>query len=144
MGFLKRKAADEIVSLLGKGAELTGEITFTNGLRVNGSIKGKVKSDAILDVGPEGKVDAEVNIRKITVRGEFRGIIHAQDRVVIHKDGKVFGDIFAPCLIIEAGAIFEGRCNMSADKASKLKEKGRLSDTTDSGSGKVSQIASGS
>ena len=144
MGFLKRKAADEIVSLLGKGAELTGEITFTNGLRVNGSVKGKVKSDAILEIGSGGKVDAEVSIRKIIINGEFKGIIHAQDRVVIHKNGKVFGDIFSPCLIIEAGAVFEGRCNMSTGKVSKLKEEGVRSTPIDSSSGKVSQIASGS
>jgi cytoskeletal protein CcmA (bactofilin family) len=144
MQFLKGKTADEIVSHLGKGAEMTGEISFTNVLRVSGVIKGKVKSEATLEIGPEGKVDAEVNIRKITIDGEFRGVIHASDRVVIHKEGKVFGDIYSPCLIIEAGAIFEGRCNMNAGKAIKIKEEGELSKSTDVGTGKPSQISSGS
>ncbi len=144
MGFLKRKAEDDIVSLLGKGAELTGEITFTNGLRVNGVIKGKVKSEATLDVGPEGRVDAEVSVRKLTVSGEFRGVIQATDRVVIHKDGKVFGDIFSPCLIIEAGATFDGRCNMSAGKSPKVKEGTGASKSIDPSAGKTSQPASGS
>jgi len=112
----KGKPEDAIVSHLGKGAELTGEISFTNGLRVEGSIKGKIRSEALLEIGPEGRVDAEVNIRKIIVNGEFHGIIHASDRVEIHKDGKVFGEIFSPCLIIEAGATFDGHCNMSNEK----------------------------
>jgi len=38
MQFFKKKTSDEIISLLGKGAELTGEISFTNGLRVEGCI----------------------------------------------------------------------------------------------------------
>jgi len=123
MQFMKRKAADEIISLLGKGAEMTGEISFTNGLRVEGTIKGKVRSEATLEIGPSGKVDAEVNIRKISVDGEFRGVIHASDRVEIRKNGKVFGDIFSPCLIIEAGATFDGRCNMSDEKQKAGKDE---------------------
>jgi cytoskeletal protein CcmA (bactofilin family) len=112
MQFKKGKTADEIVSHLGEGTELSGDVSFTNGLRVDGVIKGKVHSEGILEIGPAGRVDAEINVRKILIRGEFHGVIHASDRVEILKDGKVFGDIFSPCLIIEAGAIFEGRCNM--------------------------------
>jgi len=112
----KGKPEDAIISHLGKGAELTGEISVTNGLRVEGSIKGKIRSEAILEIGPGGRVDAEVHIRKIIVNGEFHGTIHASDRVEIHKDGKVFGDVYTPCLIIEAGATFDGHCNMSNEK----------------------------
>jgi cytoskeletal protein CcmA (bactofilin family) len=113
MQFKKGKETDEIVSLLGEGAEFNGEISFTNGLRVDGVVKGKVRSEAALVVGRAGKMEAEVNVKKISISGEFHGVIHASDRVEIYKDGKVYGDIFSPCLIIEAGAIFEGRCNMS-------------------------------
>ena len=141
MRFTKGKAADEIVSYLGEGAELNGEISFTNGLRVNGVVKGKVRSEAILEIGPKGKVDAEVNVRKISVKGEFHGVIQASDRVEIHKDGKVYADIYSPCLIIEAGAVFEGRCNMSNGKqtASKKEEEAQ---PVDSAIGRVSQPTS--
>ena len=122
MQFKRGKTEDEIVSHLGEGTELTGDISFTKGLRVDGAVKGKVRSEAILEIGPAGKVDAEINVRKILIRGEFRGAIRASDRVEILKDGKVFGDIFSPCLIIEAGALFEGRCNMLNQKAEPKKD----------------------
>ena len=118
----KGKTTDETVSILGKGAEIAGEISFAGELRVNGIIKGKIRSEGILIIGPEGKVDAEIDVTKISVNGEFRGVIRASDRVEIHKDGRVFGDIFAPCLIIESGATFEGRCNMSNKKIPKQEE----------------------
>jgi cytoskeletal protein CcmA (bactofilin family) len=116
MQFGKGKSTDDIVSFLGEGTELNGELTFTHGLRVEGVVRGKVRSEALLEIGPAGKMDAEIDVRKIIIRGEFRGAIHASDRVEILKDGKVFGDIFSPCLIIEAGAFFEGRCNMIDQK----------------------------
>lgn len=121
MVFKKGNPADDVVSHLGEGAELIGEISFTNRLKVNGIIKGKVRSEALLEIGPSGKVDAEIDVKKIVIKGEFRGTIHASDRVEIQKDGKVYGDIFSPCLIIEAGALFEGRCNMSQSSSEKQK-----------------------
>jgi cytoskeletal protein CcmA (bactofilin family) len=129
----KKGKANEIVSHLGEGASLTGEISFTNGLRVDGIIKGKVRSEATLEIGQGGKVDAEVNVRKLSINGEFHGVIRASDRVEIHKDGKVFGDIYSPCLIIEAGAIFDGRCNMTDGKQSAIKEEGDLLKPIDPG-----------
>lgn len=144
MRFKKLKAEDEILSVLGKGLEMTGEISFTSGVRVNGVINGQVRSEAILEIGPSGKVDAEITIRKILINGEFRGIIHASDRVEIHKDGKAYGDIYTPCLIIEAGAVFEGRCNMSDAKKIPAKEAGSLLQAIDADSDTSSKLASGS
>jgi cytoskeletal protein CcmA (bactofilin family) len=144
MRLKKGKAEDEIVSILGEGLEMTGEISFTTGVRVNGIINGKVRSEAVLEIGPGGKVDAEITIRKILINGEFRGVIHASDRVEIHKDGKAYGDIYTPCLIIEAGALFEGRCNMSDAKKSQAKEAGAKIQVLESEAVQSSQLASGS
>ena len=144
MRIKKGKAEDEIVSILGKGLEMTGEISFTTGVRVNGVINGKVRSEAVLEIGSGGKVDAEITIRKILINGEFRGVIHASERVEIHKDGKAYGDIYTPCLIIEAGALFEGRCNMSDAKKSQAKETGAMLQAIESDADQSSQLASGS
>ena len=122
MQFKKGKEIDEIVSVLGEGTEISGEISLTSGLRVEGVVKGKVRSDTILVIGTSGKMDADINVRRISIKGEFRGTIRALERVEIHKDGKVFGEIYSPCLIIEAGALFEGRCNMSEGKGASAKE----------------------
>jgi len=122
MQFKKRKEVDEIVSILGEGTEITGEVSLTSGLRVEGVVKGKVRSDTILVIGASGKMDAEINVRRISIDGEFRGTIRSSERVEIHKDGKVFGEIYTPCLIIEAGALFEGRCNMSEGKDADVKD----------------------
>ena len=108
----KRDHESEIVSLLGEGVEFQGELSFSHGIRVDGIVRGKIQSSACLLIGPKGRVDAEISIRRVSINGEFHGVIRATERVEIHKEGKVFGEIFTPCLIIEAGAMFEGKCNM--------------------------------
>ncbi|HYK88450.1 MAG TPA: polymer-forming cytoskeletal protein [Acidobacteriota bacterium] len=109
----KKESAEEIVSILGEGTEMVTDLSFSRGLRVDGVVNGKIRSEGLLVIGPKGKVEAELNVRKVLIDGEFHGIIRASDRVEIHNDGRVYGDIFTPCLIIEAGALFEGKCNMS-------------------------------
>ena len=118
----KKKRENEILSILEEGAEITGVVSFTHGLRVEGLIKGRLHSEAFLVIGPKGRIDAEVIIPRIAISGEFHGIIRASDRVEIHREGKVYGDVYTPCLIIEAGAFFEGKCNMSDGKHSKSEE----------------------
>jgi cytoskeletal protein CcmA (bactofilin family) len=114
---LKKDNPDDILSLLAEGVELNGELTFTNGIRVDGVVRGRIRSDSSMIIGPKGRVEAETEIRRISVNGEFHGAIRASDRVEIHREGKVYGDIYTPCLIIEAGALFEGKCNMNDQKA---------------------------
>jgi cytoskeletal protein CcmA (bactofilin family) len=115
----KRDQGNEIVSLLGEGVEFQGELSFSHGIRIDGIVRGKIQSASCLLIGPKGKVEAEVSIRRISINGEFRGVMRATDRVEIHKEGKVIGEIFTPCLIIEAGALFEGKCNMLDQVAAK-------------------------
>jgi cytoskeletal protein CcmA (bactofilin family) len=113
MSLFKRESPDEILSLLGEGMEMVGEISFAKGLRVDGVVKGKVRSEGSLVIGAKGRVEAEIFIQRITINGEFHGIIRAADRIEIHKDGRVYGELYTPCLIIEPGAFFEGKCNMT-------------------------------
>jgi len=124
--FTNKETSEEIASILGEGAEFTGELILIQGLRVDGVVRGKIRSESALIVGPKGRVEAEVNIRRISINGEFRGIIEASDRVEIHKEGKVYGDIYTPCLIIEAGAHFEGRCEMNGHKPEKRETEPKL------------------
>ncbi len=118
----KKQTPDAIVSLLGEGVEVVGEISFAQGLRVDGNIRGKVRSEATLVIGPKGKVEGEITVRRVSISGEFHGSIHASDRIEIRREGKAYGDLYTPCLIIEAGALFEGKCNMSEQKVAKAPE----------------------
>ncbi len=117
----RKENTDEILSILGEGVELQGELSFAHGIRVDGAVRGKIRSESCLVIGPRGRVEAEVAIRRVSIHGEFHGTIQASDRVEIHREGKVYGDLYTPCLIIEAGATFEGKCNMNESRAGEAR-----------------------
>jgi cytoskeletal protein CcmA (bactofilin family) len=102
----------EINTLLGKGSEFEGKLTFEGTVRVDGKLSGEIFSDDVLVVGEGAEVHAEVDIGEIIIQGFVVGNIRAKRAVEIHAPGKVRGDITTPSLQIDKGVIFEGKCFM--------------------------------
>jgi cytoskeletal protein CcmA (bactofilin family) len=105
-------AVGEINTLLGRGSEFEGKLTFEGTVRIDGKLSGEIFSDDVLVVGEGAEVHAEIDIGEIIVQGTIVGNIRAKRAVEIHAPGKVRGDITTPSLQIDKGVIFEGRCYM--------------------------------
>ena len=70
-----------------------------------------------------GFIDQGVTLEgTLTVTGTFRidGVIFARGRVEVQARGVVTGEVHSPCMVIDPGGIFDGRCHMlaSSDAAS--------------------------
>lgn len=102
----------EINTLLGRGSEFEGKLTFEGTVRIDGTLKGEVFSDDVLVVGEGAILEAEVDIGEIIIQGTVRGNIRAKRSVEILAPGRVSGDITTPSLQIDKGVVFEGRCHM--------------------------------
>lgn len=103
----------DLRSFLGEGTEITGEIQFTEIMRVDATISGSIRSEnGSLLVMERGHIKADVDAGTVEVGGTVEGKITARNSVKILATGRVYGDIFTPALIIEYGAVFEGKCSM--------------------------------
>lgn len=102
----------EIHTLLGKGAQFDGKLTFDGTVRIDGDFTGEIYSEDILVVGEGGYVKAELEIGSLVVEGTVEGNIHAKRSVEIHAPGRVKGNITTPSLFIDRGVVFEGNCQM--------------------------------
>lgn len=116
---LARDIKDGILSgYVGNGTVLTGEATFKAMLRVDGHLSGSISSDSgTLIVGNNGQVDADIKVAVATIHGTVNGDIVASQRLELGRAAKVNGNIQAPSLVIEQGAVFEGSCRMVQLKA---------------------------
>lgn len=123
-------AAGELNGFLGPGTWVKGEIRFTDTLRVDGKVTGKIISDRELIVGQTGEVEAEVEVGSLSVSGKVSGTIKVKDRIEIHPRGRVYGELklAAPNLIIEEGAVFEGSIDMSTPGESEAEPEAASED----------------
>ena len=98
---------------IGSGTILTGETAFQAMLRVDGHLTGSVSSeDGTLIVGSTGRVDANILVAAAMINGTVNGDIIASERLELGRTARIVGNIQAPRLIIEDGAILEGTCSM--------------------------------
>ncbi|HXM35844.1 MAG TPA: polymer-forming cytoskeletal protein, partial [Pyrinomonadaceae bacterium] len=80
-------------------------------------------SSGTLVIGTNGKVDANIEVAVATIHGTVNGDIIATQRLELGRSAKVNGNIQAPSLIIEQGALFEGSCKMTQAAATVDKKK---------------------
>jgi len=121
---------------VGSGTVITGEASFKSMLRVDGRFSGRINSTGgTLIVGSGGQVDANIEVAIATIHGIVNGDIVASDRIELGRAAKLTGNIQAPSLMIEQGAMFEGSCKMTqakaaADKPAKVERKDNVIDAT--------------
>ena len=114
-GKKRGRKADSISTFLGSQASIDGTIEFQGTIRLDGNVKGKIKSNGgTVIVGEKAVVDAEVFVGTAIIMGELRGTIDAEERIEVYPPGRVVGDIQAPVISIEEGGLFNGNCAMKS------------------------------
>lgn len=110
------KKGGELNGFLDRGSSFKGELEFEDTMRIDGKFNGKITSKNELIVGESAHIEGDVHVGRIAISGTVVGKIVADQRVEIHRNGKVYSDIETPALIIEEGAIFQGNCVMGDRK----------------------------
>ena len=108
----RKVTIDESKTVLGSNALFKGELTFKDTLCINGEFEGKLTTGDKLIVAEGGVVQADINAGTVICKGRIRGNITASQKVEIHSTGKILGDVLSPALMIELGAVFNGKSYM--------------------------------
>jgi len=102
-------------TILGPSLEIEGEIEGDEDLVIQGKVHGKIVSKKNLTVDSSGVVEAAVTTKNLAISGTLIGNVEASERVDISAEGKMFGDIKAPRIVIADGAKFKGNIEMGVD-----------------------------
>ena len=103
---------------IGQSIVFKGELSGDEDLEIDGQIEGNVRFDNNqLTIGKNGHVQAEVQAKAIIVLGRVTGNLKATERIEIQSTGIVDGDIHAPSLQIQEGAVLNGRIDMGSTAA---------------------------
>src|SRR5580765_7900751 len=113
--------SSEVTTLLGRGSEFEGKVSFEGTVRVDGKLSGEIFTDDVLIIGEGAEVNAEFNVGAIIIEGTVHGNIHAKRSVEIRTPGRVRGNIATPSLYIEKGVTFDGQCQMEPNGAGKAR-----------------------
>lgn len=114
-----KMGAGEIDTLLGKGSEFEGKLSFKGEVRIEGKFSGQIQTDAVLVILASARVNAEVTAGTVIISGHFEGLIRASGVVEMHKGAKVKGTIEAPNVTMEREVTFDGTMKMDSAAAAR-------------------------
>ena len=104
-------------NILSKDVEIKGNIRFTNELIIDGKIEGEIYSEGVLTVGENADIRGEVKTKSVTVLGKVVGNITVTERAELKARAHLVGDLKAARLVIEEGATFVGKSEVTTNKA---------------------------
>ncbi len=107
----------ELHTLLGRGSEFDGKLSFEGQVRIDGKYSGQITTKDILIIGESAKVNAEINAGTVVINGTVEGIIRATQLVELHPPARVKGTIETPAMTMEKGVFFEGSTKMDGTKS---------------------------
>ena len=108
---------------IGPSISIRGDVTGSEDLLIQGKIDGSVMLEKhSVSVGSEGRVNANITGRVITIEGVVEGDLTAQEQIVLRGSAQVQGDIKAPRVVLEDGATFRGLVDMGAAGAARPAE----------------------
>jgi cytoskeletal protein CcmA (bactofilin family) len=100
---------------IGKSITIKGDLSGNEDLQIDGTVEGRIDlPNNQLTIGAEGRVKAEVHAKAVVVIGHVTGNLSAADRIQVEQTGIVDGDVKAPRLVIQEGAMLNGSVEMSS------------------------------
>ena len=109
-------------AIIGPGIHINGDISGDENLVIEGKVDGKIRlGENHVEIGQSGRVNADITAKVIKISGAVRGDITGTEKVIISRSGNVHGNIVAPRMSLEDGAIFKGSIDMDPGEAVNAK-----------------------
>lgn len=112
----KEMESGKMETVIGEDSFFQGTIRSKGFVRVDGKVEGGVSAEGAI-IGPSGHVQGDVTAKTVVIAGKVTGNVIAASGLELQPQGQILGDIRAAQISIAEGAIFEGNCVMTADKA---------------------------
>lgn len=107
-----KKKQPPIKSLIAQGSRIDGNITFAEGLRVDGDVVGDVRVDesqpSLLVISETATVIGAVYADHVIINGRVQGPVHARELLELQPRARIEGDIYYKALEMHQGAVVAG------------------------------------
>jgi|SRR5579872_2020617 len=111
--FTRDSKQPRIDTLIGKAARVNGDLEFSGGLHLDGTIAGNVRAEpsegSSLSVSESGSIDGAVEVPNVMLNGSVKGDIVASGRIVLGATARVQGNVYYGVIEMTLGAQIMGK-----------------------------------
>jgi cytoskeletal protein CcmA (bactofilin family) len=105
----------QLSTLVAEGVEITGNLVFAGGMRIDGRIEGDVtgrtldaKSPSLLVLSAKGHIEGSIRCGDAVINGTVVGDLDVEHRLELQSDAQVTGTIRYRQLQMDVGASVQG------------------------------------
>jgi cytoskeletal protein CcmA (bactofilin family) len=118
----KKRRTTRIDTLIGQQSQVLGDVHFSGGLHVDGTIKGNVIADndasSMLSLSDHGTIEGEVRVPFVVLNGVVLGDVHASEHVELAANARVTGNVYYNLIEMAIGAEVNGKLVHNVEAAS--------------------------
>lgn len=107
------RVQNSIDTLIGADTRVEGNIFFSGGLRVDGTVIGSVTepndSPSTLILSEHGRIEGAITASKIVINGTVSGPVKAGQFIELQTKARITGDVNYNSLEMHTGAVIEGK-----------------------------------
>ncbi len=108
----KPKQTAQIDSLIGQNTEIHGDVIFSGGLHVDGTVKGSViaeqGNDSLLTLSERGTIEGEVKVPNVVINGKVIGDVYALAHIELAAEARINGNVYYSLIEMAMGAEVNG------------------------------------
>lgn len=106
------------------GTVIIGQIGSEGNIRIDGRLEGSLSTKGKLVVGATGVILGDVICSNANIEGRIDGKVQVEEMLVLKQTAKIEGDIQTKKLVVEEGAVFNGKINMGGRVQKAVIENG--------------------
>jgi cytoskeletal protein CcmA (bactofilin family) len=104
---------NSIDSLIGVGTRIEGNMIFSGGLRIDGEVRGNIRSENGLEgtlvISEKASVEGEISVGHVVINGTVIGPVTAGESLELLPSARVTGDVEYHQIEMQQGAVIQGR-----------------------------------
>jgi cytoskeletal protein CcmA (bactofilin family) len=104
-------------TVIAEGVRVEGDFKSDGNVVIEGEVKGMIATSQHLVVGPNALITAEVKAGSADIAGTIQGNLTVSGKLEIRGSAQLQGDVMATDLMIESGAIINGKISMDAERS---------------------------
>jgi cytoskeletal protein CcmA (bactofilin family) len=97
---------------LGPETEFEGLVLLHGPTRIEGRIRGEIRSEDRVWLGPDARVEGRIDAVEVVVEGAVEGDLRASRSIKLRPSARMRGSLESPRLQLDEGSQLEGRCAM--------------------------------
>ena len=109
----KQRRHTVVETLVGANTKVSGDVSFSGGCHVDGTVNGNVSadpdSDSALSVSEDGNIEGGVTVPYVILHGIVKGDLFASQRVELGPTARVIGNVYYNLIEMAIGAEINGK-----------------------------------